>query len=301
MKHSARQARSSGIARIAVRGGAAASTAAVIVAGAAAFAPGTAGAAVRTTAGLTLNPPDQGNVTAPAGAPVDLHSSVTPVTSYQGLTWTASGLPTGLTMNASTGAITGTPDTPGSYTAKETATSPDGTSGSDYFAVTITPAATYKATVNGSAGLIRNAYSGKYLNVMANTYAAGSKIAQWDSSGKSHERFEIINVEGTSGGKVVSEAGYLEAISPSGAKFYVVPDGTGQLRLGQRVPASPDLAGIAASPEAMLKYGSYYTFLNDWNGDSADVMDDSGSGTANGTPVIAYPDNGGKNQQWSLP
>jgi len=239
-------------------------------------------------------------VIAPAGAPVDLHSSVTPVTLYKGLTWTASGFPSGLTMNTSTGAITGIPDTPGSYTAKETATSPDGTSGSDYFAVTITAAARYKATVNGSAGLIRNVYSGKYLNVMANTYAAGSKIAQWDTSGKGHERFEIISVEGTSGGEVVSEAGYLEAISPSGAKFYVVPDGTGQLRLGPRVPASPNLADIAASPEAMLKYGSHYTFLNDWNGDGADVMDDAG-GTANGTPVIAYPDNDGKNQQWSLP
>jgi hypothetical protein len=204
-------------------------------------------------------------------------------------------------MDASTGAITGIPDTPGSYTAKETATSPDGTSGSDYFAVTITAAATYKATVNGSAGLIQNARSGKYLNVVANTYAAGSKLVQWDISGKSHETFEIINVEGTSGGKVVSEAGYLEAISPSGAKFYVVPDGTGQLELGPQVPASPNLADIAASPEAMLKYGSYYTFLNDWNGDGADVMDDSGSGTANGTPVIAYPNDGGKNQQWSLP
>jgi hypothetical protein len=299
MKHPARQARSSVIARVAVRGGAAASTAAVIIAGAA-FTAGTAGAAVPATAGFTLNPPEAGNVIAPAGAPVDLHSSVTPVTSYKGLTWTASGFPSSLTMNASTGAITGIPHAPGSWTVKETATSPDGTSRSVYFAVTITHAATYKATANGHAGLIRNAHSGKYLRVMANAYAAGSKIAQWDVSGKSHETFEIIIVEGTSGGKVVSEAGYLEAISPSGAKFYVVPDGTGQLRLGPRVPARPDLADIAASPEAMLKYGSYYPFLNDWNGDGADVMEDSG-GTANGTPVIAYPQNDGKNQQWSMP
>jgi hypothetical protein len=46
----------------------------------------------------------------------------------------------------------------------------------------------------------------------------------------------------------------------------------------------------------VTKAGPYYVFT-----DTGSVMDLRGFSTVNGTAVIAYPQNGGKNQQWSLP
>jgi endoglucanase len=48
--------------------------------------------------------------------------------------------------------------------------------------------------------------------------------------------------------------------------------------------------------QVVKKQGSYYVFTATGN-----VMDLRGGSTVNGNQVIAYPQNGGKNQQWSLP
>jgi hypothetical protein len=48
--------------------------------------------------------------------------------------------------------------------------------------------------------------------------------------------------------------------------------------------------------QVVKKEGAYYIFTA-----TGDAMDLSASSTVNGTPVIAYPQDGGKNQQWSLP
>ena len=48
--------------------------------------------------------------------------------------------------------------------------------------------------------------------------------------------------------------------------------------------------------QVVKKEGAYYVFTA-----TGDVMDLRASSTANGNAVISYPQNGGKNQQWSLP
>jgi Ricin-type beta-trefoil lectin domain len=48
--------------------------------------------------------------------------------------------------------------------------------------------------------------------------------------------------------------------------------------------------------QVVKKSGAYYIFTA-----ISDAMTVSGSNTANGTPIIAYPQNNGRNQQWSLP
>ena len=48
--------------------------------------------------------------------------------------------------------------------------------------------------------------------------------------------------------------------------------------------------------QVVKKQGPYYVFTA-----TGDVMDLRAFSTANGNAVIAYPQNGGKNQQWSLP
>lgn len=238
------------------------------------------------------------NATDTAGNAVDVKPSGSTNTSDSSLTWTASGLPSTLSINSATGEITGTPTGAGTYPVTVTATNAYGQSGSQQFTLTVKPAVTYTAGYNGGEGVIRNAYSGKYLNVMASTYATGSKIAQWDSTGASHEKFQIVTLTGSDG----SKAGYLEAIAPNGTKWFVVANGTGQLTLGGQAPAYlTDAAGegtaIASSSEDMLKSGPYYTFPND----GGKVADDSGWSLKNGASVISYAKNNGQNQQWSLP
>ena len=57
-------------------------------------------------------------------------------------TWTATGLPPGLTIDTTTGVITGTPTTAGAYTGQVTATDAAGTSGATGFTWTIAAGAT---------------------------------------------------------------------------------------------------------------------------------------------------------------
>ncbi len=78
-------------------------------------------------------------------------SSVATITS-----WSATGLPAGLSINSSTGAITGTPTTAGSYTPTVTATDSAGSTGSASFSWTITNTVTVtnpgdQSSVSGSA------------------------------------------------------------------------------------------------------------------------------------------------------
>ncbi|WP_433793802.1 putative Ig domain-containing protein [Actinoplanes sp. CA-252034] len=69
-------------------------------------------------------------------------------------TWTASGLPAGLSIDAATGTVSGTPTADGAYTAVITATDTAGTSGATSFAWTIAaaPALPNPGTVHATTG-----------------------------------------------------------------------------------------------------------------------------------------------------
>jgi hypothetical protein len=212
------------------------------------------------------------------------------------LTWTAAGLPPGLSINSATGEITGTPTTAEAYYVTVTATDVYGQTGSSEFGYSISPAGSFTA-VGGTNSKVENVYSGKYLNVMADTYATGSKLAQWDASGASHETFQLVTIKYTSTGRVAGS--YLQAESPDGKWYYVTASGDDQLTLGAEVahPSTAALASVLVSNEDVeWAYGNF-TFLLD----TGHVADDSGWSMANGAPVIAYPGNGGTNQEWTMP
>ena len=65
------------------------------------------------------------------------------------------------------------------------------------------------------------------------------------------------------------------------------PGGTGRLTIS---------ACTGTGGQVVKKEGAHYVFTG-----TGDVMDLKAASTANGNAVIAYPQNGGKNQQWSLP
>jgi Putative Ig domain/PLD-like domain len=83
--------------------------------------------------GNTVTVTNPGNQTGTVGTPVSLQISASDSAPGQTLTYSATGLPTGLSINATSGLITGTPTTAANYTPTVTATDTTGASGSASF------------------------------------------------------------------------------------------------------------------------------------------------------------------------
>jgi Putative Ig domain len=103
--------------------------------------PGTGGGNTVTV----NNPGSQSSVAGTAIAALQM--TATDSQAGQTFTWTQTGLPTGLSINSSTGQITGTPTASGTYTVNVTATDTTSASGSTSFVWTINPAAGNTVTV----------------------------------------------------------------------------------------------------------------------------------------------------------
>ncbi|WP_329173408.1 putative Ig domain-containing protein [Streptomyces sp. NBC_01477] len=91
-----------------------------------------------STGGNTVTVTSPGNQSTKVGTAVSVQVHATDSASGQTLTYSAAGLPAGLTINASTGVISGTPSTVGSSTVTVTAKDTTNASGSASFTWTIT-------------------------------------------------------------------------------------------------------------------------------------------------------------------
>ena len=114
------------------------------------FAGGTGGCEVShpivTNGTNTVTVTNPGSQTSIVGARVSLQMQATDSQSGQTLTWSASGLPT-LSINSSSGLISGTPTTPGTSSVTVTATDTTGASGTARFSWTVNPQAANTVTV----------------------------------------------------------------------------------------------------------------------------------------------------------
>jgi len=88
--------------------------------------------------GNTVTVTNPGNQSTVVGTPVSLQINASDSASGQTLTYSATGLPAGLSINSSTGLISGTPTTTGSYNVTVTVSDTTGASGSTSFTWTIT-------------------------------------------------------------------------------------------------------------------------------------------------------------------
>jgi Carbohydrate binding module (family 6)/Ricin-type beta-trefoil lectin domain/Putative Ig domain len=113
-----------------------------------------------STTANTVTVTNPGTQSSTLGTALDLQLSAADSASGQTLTYSAAGLPAGLSINSSTGLISGTPTTAGTSNVTVTATDTTGASGT----------ASFSWTVNASSG---SGGSGT-LTVTAPTYAAAS-------------------------------------------------------------------------------------------------------------------------------
>ena len=102
--------------------------------------PDGVGAFSSSSSSNTVTVTNPGNQTGTVGTAVSLQISATDSASGQTLTYSATGLPAGLSINSSSGLITGTPTTSGSNSVTVTATDTTGAHGSASFTWTINAA-----------------------------------------------------------------------------------------------------------------------------------------------------------------
>lgn len=117
-------------------------------------------------------------------------------------------------------------------------------------------------------------------------WVAGNPLQEWacGAAGGQDQQFELFTKDSVTQLRALAPAG-----KPQGPWCVTAPAGTGRLTIQP--------CDSANASQHVAKQGSKYVFT----GDAGDVMDIRGASSANGTAVIAYPPNGGKNQQWSLP
>ncbi len=98
--------------------------------------------------GNTVTVTNPGSQTGTVGTAASLQITASDSASGQTLTYSATGLPTGLSINSSTGLISGTPTTAGTYSVTVTAKDTTGASGSASFTWTISSGSTCSSTAN---------------------------------------------------------------------------------------------------------------------------------------------------------
>ncbi len=146
-------------------------------------AGGTAGCAAAGVQANTVTVTSPGNQTSTADTPVSLQMQASDSASGQTLTWSATGLPAGLSISSS-GLVSGTPTTPGTSSVTVTATDTTGANGSASFTWTVNSSTAHKDKVSVRRPGNQTSIAGVpvRLRLNATDSARGQKLT-WSATG----------------------------------------------------------------------------------------------------------------------
>ena len=251
-----------------------------------------------------------GNQSTASGSPVDLHVHATDSAAGYTPTFTASGLPPGLSVS-SAGQISGWPYKTGTYGVKVTATDSLGASGSASFTWTVSAAADH-----GTAGPFRLANSGKCLDDPGFNTANGTRIDIWTCNGGANQHWTVVQ-DGTIrlAGKCLDPyhsdsangtAVDLYSCNGSGAQRWQF--GTGGELVNPASGKCLDDRNQTANGTKLQLYNCTGGTNQRWTGPASafpsgipgKCLDDPGFNTANGARIDIWTCNGGANQHWTV-
>ena len=129
-----------------------------------------------TSTGNTVTVTNPGAQTSKVGTAASLQIQASDSASGQTLTYSATGLPAGLSVNSSTGLISGTPTTAGTSTVTVTATDTTGASGSASFSWTVNPAGGNTVTVTNPGSQTSTVGTAVSLQMQASDSASGQTL-----------------------------------------------------------------------------------------------------------------------------
>jgi hypothetical protein len=131
---------------------------------------------VGTAGSNTVTVTNPGSQSGTAGTAASLQIHATDSASGQTLTYSSTGLPTGLAISSSTGLISGTPTAAGTYTVTVTAKDTTGASGSATFTWTIGAAGANTVTVTNPGNQTGTVGTGVSLQIHATDSAPGQTL-----------------------------------------------------------------------------------------------------------------------------
>ncbi len=126
--------------------------------------------------GNTVTVTGPGNQTSTVGTAASVQVSASDSASGQTLTYSATGLPAGLSINSSSGLISGTPTTAGTSTVTVTATDTTGASGSTSFTWTVNSTTANKVTVTSPGNQTGTVGTAASVQVSASDSASGQTL-----------------------------------------------------------------------------------------------------------------------------
>jgi Ricin-type beta-trefoil lectin domain/Putative Ig domain len=224
-----------------------------------------------TTSGDVVTVDSPGNQTSTTGVSIaTLQLSASSSEDYSITSYTATGLPTGLSIS-STGAITGTPSTTGSYSVTVTATDEAGTEGSVSFTWTVSTTTTGTTSYSGTIRLVK---LGLCLDDRYNSSTPGAVVQVWRCNGSANQQWQVM-----SNGTIQHNGLCLDA---RGA--------------GTTSGTKVDLWTCTGNNNQLWDTSSWHIHYDNPSA-SDQVLDDTGWGRS-GTQQDIWVNNGGANQIW---
>jgi hypothetical protein len=218
-----------------------------------------------------------GSQTSTAGTAITtLQIAASSSNGYSITSYGATGLPPGLTINASTGAITGTPTTAGNYSVTVTATDSNKVQGSVSFAWLVNPSSSTgtpgTTTYTGSIKLVK---LGLCLDDQNNSSTPGAIVQVWGCNGLTNQVWEVESNGTIQHNGLCLDAKHSGSASGTKVQLWTCTGANNQLwnTTGWRIHYD--------NPAA-----------------SNEVLDDTGWGHA-GTQQDIWTNNGGANQVWA--
>jgi hypothetical protein len=193
----------------------------------------------------------------------------------------ATGLPAGLSVNASTGMISGTPTSAGTPAILLAASNSVGT-GDGNLALTVSP----PAPLSGAWFNIVSKNSGKCLDVTGGSTSPDVQLQQWACTGAANQKFSFTAVSG--GNEITAQNSGLQLDVQGGESF--TQDGTPIIQW-------PYWGGTNEIWNLSAASAGTYTITALSSGKCLSV---SGNSQKNGAKIIQWTCNGSTSQDWSL-